>query len=90
MLRNKKVLLILFLIFLFLLIFLPGYSRYQQLLAKNRELVLKIGNLKKENEKLAKEEYMLKKDPSYAEKVAREKMGLTKEGEVLYKVVEEK
>lgn len=77
-------------IFLFLVVFLPGYSKYQQLLAKNKELLLKIERLKRENEKLIKEAIMLQKDPLYAEKVAREKMGLTKKGEVLYKVMEEK
>ena len=42
-------------------------------------------------EKLAKQEKeKLEKDPEYLESVAREKLGIVKKGEIVYKLVPEK
>ena len=43
--------------------------------------------LKKKNKKLGEERQLLENDPVYLEKVAREKMGLIKKGEVIYRIM---
>lgn len=72
-----------------LIIFLPGYSRLQQLKEKNRLLNEQIKRLSRENEELAYQVSRLKDDPFYIEKKARDKMGIGKRGEVRYKVIYE-
>jgi len=76
-------------IVILLIIFLPGYSKLQELRAKNRKLNTEINALKEENEKLAREIDQLESDPFYIEKKARDKMGIGKEGEVRYKIIYE-
>ncbi|MEW5895517.1 MAG: septum formation initiator family protein [Candidatus Omnitrophota bacterium] len=70
-----------------LLVFLPSYQRMQDLKQKNREYELGIQELVQENSRLSEEKRLLEEDPVYLEKVAREKMGLIREGEVIYKIV---
>ena len=67
-------------------IFIPGYLRIRRLLRENRELERQIQQVRQENERLAEEQRRLKEDPVYLEKVAREKLGIAKEGEVIYQV----
>ncbi len=69
-----------------LIIFLPGFIRYQELQSRNKKLEAEIARLKEENIKLLDEQYKLQHDPVYVEKVARERLGVIKEGEVIYKV----
>ena len=45
-----------------------------------------IEMLQAKNEKLRQEKQLLEQDPVYLEKVAREKMGLVRQGEVVYKL----
>ena len=71
------------------IIFLPGYTKLQDLKQKNRELETSIQELQKENVSLKEKKELLESDPFYLEKVAREKMGVTREGEVIYKITEE-
>lgn len=73
-----------------LAIFLPSYTRMQDLRQKNLNYTSQIEMLTKDNARLRAEKDRLEKDPVYLEKVAREKMGLVKEGEVVYKVTPEK
>ena len=54
---------------------------------KNDEYKQKIVELQKENARLKLEKNLLEQDPMYLEKVAREKMGLVKEGEMIYRIV---
>ena len=70
-----------------LIIFLPSYTRLQDLREKNRLYQKEIGDLKAKNIELLEEKRRLEEDPEYLEKVAREKMGLIKEGEVVYQLV---
>jgi len=70
-----------------LLAFLPSYQKMQDLKQKNKEYELRIRQLVQENARLSEEKTLLEDDPVYLEKVAREKMGLIREGEVLYKIV---
>lgn len=69
--------------------FLPSYSKLQDLRQRNAEYDSKIIDLKTKQDQLVKEQKLLEQDPVYLEKVAREKMGLIREGEVVYKIVPE-
>ncbi len=82
------------LIFLFALasgllgiIFVPGYLKIKDLSRQNRELEKKITEIKELNTRLTEERQALINDPVYLEKVARDKLGIVKKGEVVYKVV---
>lgn len=66
--------------------FMPSYTRMQDLKQKNREYSRLIRYLEKKEHDLKEEKRLLEEDPVYLEKVAREKMGLIKEGEVVYKI----
>ena len=68
-------------------LFLPSYTELQDLKQKNRDYDLQIRQLKEQNGNLVEEKRRLEEDPAYLEKVAREKMGLIKEGEVIYKIL---
>lgn len=68
-------------------IFIPGYLKIRTLSRQNRELEKQIEEIKQTNKKLAEAQEKLKSDPFYLEKVAREKLGLAKEGEIVYKVL---
>ncbi len=61
----------------------------QDLKQKNQEYALSIKQLEKKNTQLLAERERLKNDPEYLEKVARERMGLIREGEKVYKAVPE-
>ncbi|MFH0732175.1 MAG: septum formation initiator family protein [Candidatus Omnitrophota bacterium] len=71
-----------------LAIFIPGYSKLQKLKSENQGLTEQIERLTIENTKLAKEATKLEKDPLHIEGVAREKMGMSKKGELIYKIEE--
>lgn len=75
-------------IFILLVIFLPGYSKLQELKAKNRALLTQMEQLKNENLKLTQQIERLQNDPFYIEKKARDKMGMGKKGEIIYKVID--
>ena len=72
---------------LFLVIFFPGYAKGQELRQKNKDLEENAKRLQAENLKLSEEKERLEKDPEYLERVGREKWGIIKKGEVVYKVV---
>lgn len=69
-----------------LVIFLPSYTKMQDLRQINDDYKKELIELKEGNSKLKQEERLLRDDPDYLEKVAREKMGLIKEGETIYKI----
>ena len=66
-------------------VFLPGFSKLQQLKEENRNLEKRIEVLTKTNEELEKEKEKLENDPSYVEKIAREKLGMTRKDEIILK-----
>lgn len=68
-------------------LYLPAYLQMQDLNEKNRSYQKRITDLEQENEALAIERERLKNDPDYFEKMARERLGIIKEGELIYKVV---
>ena len=69
-----------------LIVFLPSYSKMQDLKQKNTDYRRQIEQLRQKSVELKEEKRRLEKDPVYLEKVAREKMGLIREGEVVYKI----
>jgi len=75
--------------FFVLAVFIPSYSQMQDLRTRNRELREEIIRLKQKNQELTLERRMLEDDPVYLERVAREKMGIAKEGEVVYRLLPE-
>lgn len=84
---KKKAILILFLaLVLLIIIFLPGISRYHQLKAREAKLDERIEKLKKLEADLRQQQEKLKSDPTYIEKVAREKLQVTKKGETIVRV----
>lgn len=85
----KKPIYLLIIILILIFIFLPSYTKLCDLKQKNRDLEEKIEELKKKNIALQKEKENLEKNPFYIEKVAREKMGVVKKGEVIYKILPE-
>jgi len=74
---------------LLLISFIPVFSRYQDLRQRTKELSRKIQALQEENKALKERQHKLQTDPIYAESVAREKLNVVKEDEVVYKIIEE-
>ncbi|MBF0490860.1 MAG: septum formation initiator family protein [Candidatus Omnitrophica bacterium] len=85
MLKNALSLFIITIIIV--VVFLPSYSKMQELKQKNQDFLLRIQYLEAKNKKLEQEGRFLKNNPEYLEKVAREKMGLIRQGEMVYKIV---
>jgi cell division protein FtsB len=73
-----------------LVLFLPGYTKLQELRDKNRELSKKIRRLNIENYLLQEEIKRMQNDPVYQEEIAREKMGVVRKGEIPVKIIPEK
>ena len=70
-----------------LVIFLPGYTKLQELREKNSNLEVKIKRLNVENALLEQELKRAESDPVYQEKIARERMGVVRKGEVPVKII---
>jgi len=70
-----------------LIIFLPGYTKLQELRDKNFELEAKIKKLAVENTLLQYELKRVENDPLYQEKILREKMGVVRKGEIPIKIL---
>jgi len=66
-------------------IFLPGYSKLQKLRAEKTEQKKRIKLLEEHNEKMKTELGKMQDDPEYVEKKARDKLGIVKKGEVIYR-----
>src|SRR3989338_1884095 len=72
---------------LILIIFFTGYAKIQEMRQKHRKLEADIKRLKAENIALSLEKEKLETDPNYLEQVAREKLGIVKKGETVYRLV---
>jgi cell division protein FtsB len=79
-----------FFTFLVLLAFLPSYTKLQDLKQRNQDFEERTVKLQQEVKDLNKRLYKLEHDPVYMEKVGREKMGVVKKGEVIYKISPQK
>jgi len=75
---------------LLLAIFLPGYTKLQELRDRNSDLKVKIRQLDAENALLQQELKRLENDPVYQEKIARDKMGIVRKGEIPVKIIQPK
>ncbi len=84
--NSGKIFWILPVILVLLIIFLPGYTKLQELNDKNKELEAKIKNVKTENVLLKNELSRVRKDPVYQEEIIREKFGVVRKGEVVYRI----
>jgi len=77
------------LILLFVVITVPRVVQICKLRERRGNLEAEIEKLKKENQQLENELRLLREDPTYLEKVAREKFSKARQGEIVYKVVHE-
>jgi len=84
--KRNIVIFIIIVLWLFLM-FLPGYSKRQELSAKNERLQRRIKELEEDNRRLIDEEERLRTDPGYVEKIARDDMGMARKGEIIIKEV---
>jgi cell division protein FtsB len=75
-----------FIVFL-LILFLPGYTKLQELKDKNRDLETKVKRLNIENTLLEQELRRIENDGTYQEKIVRDKMGVVRKGEIPIKIV---
>ena len=70
-------------------LFLPGFLHLQQLQERRRELHIEIERLRTQNAQMKLEMKLLKEDPLYIEQVARKKLGVAREGEIIYRFPDE-
>lgn len=88
-LRNLTLWFVVFAIILILLVLTfskQGFYEYYVNKKTLYELEMKIDSLKKVNDSLSVEIELLKSNPEKIEKVAREKYGMIKPGEKIYKI----
>ena len=73
-----------------LILFLPGFAKIKTFRDKNADLEDKIRRLNIENTLLQQELKRAESDPVYQERIAREKMGVVRKGEIPIKIIPEK
>lgn len=73
-----------------LILFIPGFAKLQGLRSKNVDLEDKTKRLYIENALLQQELKRIENDPVYQERIAREKMGVVRKGEIPIKIIPEK
>lgn len=73
-----------------LVLFLPGYTKLQELRIKNRQLEEKFRKMAVDNSLMQEELKRAENDPVYQEKIARDKMGVVRKGEIPIKIFSEK
>ena len=84
--KIKTVILVLVLLIVCAVIYLPGYTKYQELKGRTRELKAEIARIKALNIELQDMTERLQTDVAYLEEVIRKDLGLAKPGEVVYKI----
>ena len=67
----------------------PRVMQVQSLKARSENLEIELKKIGQENQRLETELRLLREDPVYLEKVAREKFKKAKQGEIVYQVVRE-
>lgn len=73
----------------FVILLLPKLLQVDKLKRQSSRLDAEIRRLETQNRRLEAELKLLREDPVYLEKVARDKLNKAKEGEIVYKVVRE-
>ena len=76
-------------IILFMILLAPRVIQVGKLKERSRNLEIELKQLQLQNRILENEVRLLREDPVYLEKVAREKFNKAKEGEIVYKVIRE-
>ncbi|HEX9020073.1 MAG TPA: septum formation initiator family protein [Nitrospirota bacterium] len=61
-----------------------GVVKYYRMKKQHDALAGEIAKLKQDNAKLAREVRALRSDPAYLERLARDKLGLARPGEIVY------
>ncbi|MGD2278893.1 MAG: septum formation initiator family protein [Candidatus Omnitrophota bacterium] len=89
--EGKKVIfyIVVFLVLL-CVVYLPGFFKLRDLRKENKDLQKRITLLEEHNEVLKEEIASMQEDPGYVEKKAREKLGVLKKGEIIYKPASER
>jgi len=87
--RWKTVVLTVITASLLIYIFSPNFLRLAKVYQQIRVLEDEIQRLQLQNQEYQESIYSLKNDPAYAEKVAREELGMSKAEEIIYKFEEE-
>ena len=72
---------------LFVIFLVPKLVHIFSLRDRSQNLEIELKKLRIENTRLENELRLLREDPVYLEKVARQKFNKVKEGEIVYKVV---
>jgi cell division protein DivIC len=85
--KTKIIILSILVAVILVIIFIPGYLKIKKLVRQNKELESQIVQIKQRNLRLKEEQKRLISDPIYLEKVAREKLGVVRKGEELYRVL---
>ena len=67
-----------------------GLPLYLERVQKNSELITHTQQLEKSNQELQESIHRLQHDPSELEQLARDRLGMVREGEVVYQFVEPK
>ena len=70
-----------------LVLFLPGYTKLQELRDKNRDLETKIKRISIEKALLQEELKKMETSLVYQEEMARQKLGVVRKGEVPVKII---
>jgi cell division protein FtsL len=89
--NNKKWIIIIgsaILICFLLYLFIPTYSTLRRYREDRDALNNRIKELTNENENLKTEIIKLKSDSVYIEKIARKELGMTRQGETIYRIEE--
>ncbi|HPN72845.1 MAG TPA: septum formation initiator family protein [Candidatus Omnitrophota bacterium] len=66
-------------------LFLPGYTKLRELKAERARYQQRIAILEEYNRALQEEIERMREDPDYLEKKARDKLGIVRKGEVVYR-----
>ncbi len=61
-----------------------GLIKYYRMKVRSNALTNEIAALKRDNAKLRQHVHSLKNDPLYVERIARDKLGLARPGEIVY------
>lgn len=73
---------------IFAVMFLPGYSRLVELREENELYQKRIALLEEHNKRLDNELTQFREDPAYVERKAREKLGVVRKGEIIYRAAD--
>ena len=73
----------------FAVLLFPKVMNIRKLESRSESLEKELTKVKSENKALEDELHLLRDDPVYLEKVAREKFNKAKQGEIVYKIVRE-